>query len=483
MALKATNFKIGARLSACFGLIIALSAASTGAALWQSQKSMEATKAMLESPLAKERLLSDWLSATGMSVARATVIARSGDAGLAQSFEEESRLASESISKLAKQVEQRLDGEAERQLYEGATQSRAQYLSAKSRLMKEAGAGHAQEARKIYDDELKGAALAYHGKVKEMAKMQRDRIDQTAATLEAQARQGARLAAGLCALLVGLGIFCAVAISRGITGRLRQAVAIAATVAKGDLTSSFPDPTRDEVGDLLSSLETMNASLKDMVWRVQQGSSSIAVAASQIASGNLDLSSRTESQAASLEEAASSLEELASAVESNAHGAKQADGLAREAAQAAGRGGQIVRAMASTMDEIDGASQRIGDIIGVVDSIAFQTNILALNAAVEAARAGEQGRGFAVVASEVRALAARSAQAAKEIKALVEASAQKVGAGSELARSAGEAMMDVVGRAQKVAEVVGSITAATREQSLGLAQVNQSVAGMEAVDG
>jgi methyl-accepting chemotaxis protein len=479
MAFKASNIKIGARLSTCFGVIIALSMVSTGAAMWQSQKNMDATRDMLESPLAKERLLSDWLSATSVSLARTTVIARSGDPALAKSFATETAATSKSITALTKKIEPLLDSPKEQQVYKEASAARARYLAVRDRVLEQSKAGRPEAAAQIFNQEFAPFADAYHAKVKEMSALQRAEIDDTSAQLQGKAKDELRLAVGLSILVAAFAFFCARLISRGITRPLLQAVAIAATVAKGDLTSRFPAASRDEVGALMGSLETMNASLKDMVSRVQTGSASISLAASEIASGNLDLSNRTESQAASLEETASSMEELTTAVNSNADNAKEADSLARGAAEVAGRGGQIVERVAATMTEIDNASKRIGDIIGVVDSIAFQTNILALNAAVEAARAGEQGRGFAVVATEVRALAHRSAEAAKEIKALVQASAGKVGAGADLVKAAGETMEEVVREARKVADVVGSITAASQEQSHGIRQINQTIAELE----
>jgi methyl-accepting chemotaxis protein len=227
------------------------------------------------------------------------------------------------------------------------------------------------------------------------------------------------------------------------------------------------------------SLLTMQDSLRRLVGEVQSGSESISTASTQIATGNLDLSNRTEQTAGSLQQAASSLEELTGTVGQTAESARTANQLANAASTAAQRGGSVVSQVVSTMDEINTSSKKIADIIGTIDGIAFQTNILALNAAVEAARAGEQGRGFAVVASEVRSLAQRSAQAAREIKGLIQASVEKVEAGTRLVQDAGHAMGDIVGGVQRVTDVIGEISAATSEQNSGLRLVNEAVAGLE----
>jgi methyl-accepting chemotaxis protein len=282
-------------------------------------------------------------------------------------------------------------------------------------------------------------------------------------------------------IAVTLGVVLSHLITRSIVSPLHEAVAIAKRVAAGNLTSHIQVTARDETGELLQALKDMNDSLLTIVGEVRTGTDTIASASGQIASGNLDLSARTEQQAGSLQQTAASIEELTSTVKHNADNAREANQLAVSASEVAVKGGTVVSQVVDTMGSINESSRKIVDIIGVIDSIAFQTNILALNAAVEAARAGEQGRGFAVVAAEVRNLAKRSAAAAQEIKHLIDDSVEKVGTGVRLVNQAGTTMGEVVASVRRVTVIIGEISTASREQTLGIDQINQAIAHMDGV--
>ncbi len=288
-----------------------------------------------------------------------------------------------------------------------------------------------------------------------------------------------------CIVAVLFGLVMAIVVGvwliRAISRPLEAAVKIAGGIAAGDLTQRIEVLSNDETGRLMQALKGMNESLGHIVAQVRSGTDTIATASSQIAAGNMDLSSRTEQQASSLEETAASMEELASTVKQNADNARQANSLATCASEVALKGGAVVSEVVDTMASINDSSKKIVNIISVIDGIAFQTNILALNAAVEAARAGEQGRGFAVVAAEVRTLAQRSAAAAKEIKTLIGDSVDKVAAGSKLVFEAGSTMDEVVASVRRVTDIMGEISAASVEQSAGIEQVNQAIAQMDEV--
>lgn len=287
------------------------------------------------------------------------------------------------------------------------------------------------------------------------------------------------IVAAACVAVLALLVLASIFITRSILTPIAQAVNIAQIVAEGNLSSSIDTSARDETGQLLRALSAMQASLITVVQSVREGSESVASASMQIAQGNLDLSGRTESQASALEQTAASMEELNATVKQNAENAVQANQLAQQAAGVASAGGQVVAQAVQTMKQISDSSKRIADIIGVIDGIAFQTNILALNAAVEAARAGEQGRGFAVVASEVRNLAHRSAAAAKEIKTLITDSVTRVEQGTALVGKAGNTMGEVVSAIERVTSIMGDISAASAEQSTGVAQVSEAVNTMD----
>ena len=303
--------------------------------------------------------------------------------------------------------------------------------------------------------------------------------------LDVQAETESRRQSNSYGILVGLAVVVAL-ISMGtvwlvhsIRDPLDQANELAARIAEGDLSSGIRTTRDDEFGTLLRSLATMNDSLGRMVAQVRQSTDNIATASAEIAQGNNDLAQRTEQTSSNLQSTASSMDALTATVQHSTDNSRQASALAASASTVAQRGGSVVTQVVTTMQEIDASSKKIADIIGVIDGIAFQTNILALNAAVEAARAGEQGRGFAVVASEVRSLAQRSAEAAKEIKGLIDTSVGKVESGTRLVTDAGATMEEIVQSVRRVADVISEITAAATEQSSGIAGVNAAIGNLD----
>ena len=337
------------------------------------------------------------------------------------------------------------------------------------------------EAVAVLDEQVLPNQRRWIASLDEMVRRQEKMADDAAATAAASYRS-ARILTGVITLVaLLLGGAAAVAVTRSITAPLAEAVALARRVARGDLSGEVAVHGADEAGQLMQALKEMHDSLVTIVGQVRGGTDTIALASREIAEGNQDLSSRTEHQASALEETASAMEQLMATVQQNAEHAHQADLMARSASDVAQQGGTVVAKVVTTMGTINGSAKRIVDIIGVIDGIAFQTNILALNAAVEAARAGEQGRGFAVVAGEVRSLAHRSAAAAKEIKVLIEDSVRQIGEGTVLVDQAGATMQDIVASVSRVNRIMDNITAASDEQTAGIEQINQAVAQMDSV--
>lgn len=337
-----------------------------------------------------------------------------------------------------------------------------------------------------YGESFATARQAYQGAVKELLDHERNKALQLAEASKSASTQGRVLIVVLGVLAIVVGVIFARVITVSIIEPINYGIRVIGRVSKGDLAprqndllDMIDENASDEPGKLLVGIRFMVQELRKLVSEVRSSTDTMLVATSEIASGNADLSSRTESQASSLEETASSMEELTSTVRQNADNARQANQLVITASESAVRGGDVVHQVVNTMGSIKESSRKIVDIIGVIDGIAFQTNILALNAAVEAARAGEQGRGFAVVASEVRNLAQRSAAAAKEIKSLIGDSVEKVDVGNKLVDQAGVTMNEIVSSVQRVADIMGEITSASQEQSSGIEQVNIAIGQMD----
>ena len=427
----------------------------------------------------QERRINRWVSIIEVNTARTYAAAKATDV-------ESEKFCLDGIAAytaegvpLQKQIEQTLSDPVGKSLFSEVMEKRRVYQVARAAAFKEKATGNLDEAKKFFNEDMGPKIETYLESIQKLHAFQKRVIDAAAKEVDQQYRSGRSIVIALASVALLSGIGFALWISRSITRPIRKALNVAQLVAAGDLTSDIRVNSTDETGRLLQALKEMNERLAKIVGDVRTGTDTIAVASRQIASGNLDLSSRTEQQAGSLEETASSMEELTSTVKQNADNAQQANQLVRSASEIAVKGGALVSQVVDTMGSISDSSKKIVDIIGVIDAIAFQTNILALNAAVEAVRAGEQGRGFALVASEVRNLAQRSAAAAKEIKTLIGNSVEKVGIGSKLVDQTGTTMSEIVESVKRVTDIMSEIAMASREQISGIEQINQAIAQMD----
>lgn len=480
--MRFNDLKVGTRLGCGFAAVILLMLVMLTSALWQLERISEA-KSVMSMTRQKSRLAQEWAQGIATNSVRTVAKAKSTDPADEGYFDSQMKALSAKVKDVERQLRELAGGEKGKTLMQGADEQRKRYSAIRDEVFarKARRGGLDQELRAYIDKELMPAMNGYLGAVGDVAAYQDGLFEDADKQIDALQASAQRLLVGIGIGALACGAAFGLLLTRSITRPLAGAVRLAEQVASGDLTAQVEVSSRDEVGQLQAALRTMTDSLLTTVGRVRAGADTIAGASRQIASGNLDLSSRTEQQASSLEETASSMEELTSTVRHNADNADQARHVAQQVSEVALRGTNVVSQVVTTMASIDASSKRIGDIIAVIDGIAFQTNLLALNAAVEAARAGEQGRGFAVVASEVRNLAQRSAGAAREIRTLVGDSLAKVEIGGRLVGEAGVTMDEIARGIARVTAIMSDIAAASAEQTRGIEQMNSAITEMDDV--
>ena len=420
-----------------------------------------------------------WQGLTSTNVSRVVASVLSSDPAVEAAFKPEISATTARISEIQKRIEATATTADEKTVLARIAAARKVYIDARSDTTKRKAGGDLDGAVAMLTSTVQPAVASYLAAQHDYVVLQQ-RYGQAVRDRTGDERQRTVLAVvGLIGLMVaGLAVATLLQV-RAICTPLGQLRGIAKRIGDGDLDVQVDTQRQDEIGEVLQSLAQMRDALRKIVGEVRQSAESIQVASAEVASGNTDLSHRTEQAASSLQQTASSMEQLTSNVRQSADSAAQANQLAASASSVAQRGGAVVAQVVSTMDQINGSARRIADIISTIDGIAFQTNILALNAAVEAARAGEQGRGFAVVASEVRSLAQRSAEAAREIKTLINTSVERVDTGSRLVKDAGDTMGEIVASVQRVTDIIAEITAASAEQSSGIGQVNSAVSSLD----
>jgi methyl-accepting chemotaxis protein len=473
------RLKIATKVWLFIGLILSLLVGIAGVGLARSADILGEGRAQQLVAYQMVQVATRWNGLTETNAARNHAMIVSSDPELAVAFKDAVTATTNEISEMQKVLEGLPLTDADKAQLQKIAGLRKSVIAFREKARAARADGKADEALNILNVDYLPAMAGYIGAQKELVKLQEKRV------VDVQTKTENRRRANSIGILVGLAVVVAligagtVWLVRSIRDPLNQANDIAARIAQGDLSASITTQREDEFGNLLRSLGTMNESLGRMVAQVRMSTDNIATASAEIASGNNDLAQRTEQTSSNLQSTASSMDALTATVQHSSDNSRQASALAASASTVAQRGGAVVTQVVATMQEIDTSSKKIADIIGVIDGIAFQTNILALNAAVEAARAGEQGRGFAVVASEVRSLAKRSAEAAKEIKGLISTSVEKVESGTRLVTEAGATMEEIVQSVRRVADVIGEITEAAHSQSSGIAGVNEAIGNLD----
>ncbi|HEY8905845.1 MAG TPA: methyl-accepting chemotaxis protein, partial [Rhodoferax sp.] len=472
------HLKISTRIKLGFASITIAFLVLSAFAAWRMQQVSVATEQM-ETETRLLSLAEQWHADVRQNSARSVAAAFSPGPALFEFFKADMAATTAETTVTQKSFLEIAKDEGSLKRAQAVGEVRTSWLAVREQANALKAAGDEAGTQALVRDKLVPATTDYLRVTRLLVDGELANVHKTRTGIEALFVQLFMLGGILLALCVGIAVFASLSISRGIAKSIGMASNSAQRIGEGDLSHKLPQHGDNEIGRLMQALSAMQASLVDVVHRVRQGSESVATASAEIAQGNQDLSSRTESQASALEQTAASMEELSSTVRQNADNARQANQLAMNASNVAVQGGEVVSQVVETMKGINEASRKIADIISVIDGIAFQTNILALNAAVEAARAGEQGRGFAVVASEVRSLAGRSAEAAKEIKTLINDSVSRVEQGTMLVDEAGSTMNEVVTAIKRVTDIMGEISAASGEQSQGVGQVGDAITQMD----
>lgn len=474
--MNVSNLSLGTRLGLGFATVLLLMIAMAAFGVFRVTRIIDSNQ-VISDKTHRFVLAAQWRADTQLNLTRALAIAKAGDAAaLGAYFKPQMRTTSAAIAEVQKALEALVQDELGRAQLVAIGQSRAAYMATRESILSQMQAGDTAAAQARIDSEMIPASTTYLDAIDLFEASLLADMEAASPLLAADATSTRTLTLAMTALAVVLGGLLSWMITRSIVGPMRRAIAHTQRVAGGDLTQSLNgNHQRSEIGQLETALGGMQGTLQQIVGRIRAATEGVATASSQIASGGQDLSIRSEEAANSLERTASSIADLTNSARQTAETAHGANELAMAASAVAERGGQAVALVVSTMNEIADSSRRIVDIIGVIDGIAFQTNILALNAAVESARAGEQGRGFAVVAGEVRSLAQRSATAAREIKALIGDSVGKVESGSRQVQSAGLTMNEIVTNVQRVAAMIGEISAAANHQQVGIDQVRTAV--------
>jgi len=473
------QLKISTRLTFGFSVLVVLLVILGGVALLRSASQQDELRDVVEQRIPITKAVGELATGVDVQAIQFRNLAIFTSEPIVKSSLDHLSASRALVTEKYKELDGLITSAKGRQLLDRARQQRADFVKLGDEYVALIKQGNKDAAIQLLEEKLRPTQLAYQATIEEVIGYQNVITKEAGERAEASASALQRDVLLAAVTAIALAIFLAVSTIRSITRPLEMAVQVADSIAGGDLGTPITVHSKDETGQLLGALQRMQQSLANTVSTVRQNAEGVASASSQIASGNNDLSARTEQQASALEETAASMEELGSTVRQNADNARTANQLAMTASTVATQGGQVVAEVVETMKGINASSNKIADIISVIDGIAFQTNILALNAAVEAARAGEQGRGFAVVAGEVRSLAGRSAEAAKEIKSLISASVERVEQGSQLVDKAGATMTEVVTAIRRVTDIMGEISAASSEQSAGVGQVGEAVTQMD----